>query len=87
VKELTDAAATTAYYNGLVQANKGGGPVPGLGQAAFVAPNGNALVRKDYKVLLVDITGLPPKFGQPPIARGDVAFRVAYVIMGCWTGA
>jgi hypothetical protein len=87
VKELPDAAATAAYYDGMRQKYAGGGAVPGLGEAAYVAPNGSALVRKDFKVLWVDITGLPAQFGQPALSRGDVAFRVASVIMGCWTGA
>ena len=48
--------------------------------------NGSVVVRKDWKVLLVDITGLPPQFGVPPTSSGDVAVTVADVILGCWAG-
>ena len=35
----------------------------GLGQGAWVLKNGDVVVRKDYKVLLVDVRGIPPPFG------------------------
>ena len=44
------------------------------------------VVRKDWKVLLVDDTGLPAQFGDPPTSAGDVAVTVADVILGCWAG-
>ena len=47
--------------------------------------DGSVVVRKDYKVLLVDITKLPAKFGVPSATRGDVAINVAETIMWCWT--
>ena len=34
-------------------------------------------MRKDYKVLLVDVSGLPAQFGSPPDTKGDVALNVA----------
>jgi hypothetical protein len=58
----------------------------GLGQGGFIARNGDAVVRKDYKVLLVDVHGLPAKF-LPLLRRSDVSQSVAEVILGCWTGA
>lgn len=39
------------------------------------------VVRKDWKVLLVDSAGLPDEFGQPPTSSGDVAVTVADVIL------
>ena len=45
------------------------------------------VVRKDYKILLIDVTKLPAKFGVPSDVRGNVAINVAEAIMGCWTGA
>ena len=86
VKELTDRATTTGYYDSLknrlgTQQNLGG-----LGQGGFSAPNGNVVVRKDYKVLDVDVSGMPLQFGSPPIRRSDAAITVASTIMGCWTG-
>ena len=58
-----------------------------LGQGAFTTKNLSAVVRKDYKVLTVDISKLPAHFGVPPDSRADVALNTAATIMGCWTGA
>jgi hypothetical protein len=44
------------------------------------------VVRKDWKVLLVDVADLPAQFGQPPTSSGDAAVSVADVILGCWSG-
>jgi hypothetical protein len=87
VKELPDAAATTAYFTAIRDKYPGGGTVPGLGDAAYLAPIGSALVRKDTKVLWVDVAGLPGQLGTPPVSRADAAYRVAAVVMGCWTGS
>ena len=62
------------------------GNINGLGQGAFQAGNGDVVVRKDWKVLLVDIKGLPAQFGVPPTPSDDVAVTVADVILGCWAG-
>ena len=45
------------------------------------------MLRKDYKVLLVDTSGLPTQFGSPPQTKKDVAIGVALTVLGCWTGA
>ncbi len=87
VKEMSSADETTAYFNAMQAKHPGGGTIPGLGQGAYIAPNGSALVRKDFKVLWIDVSGMPAKFGNEPLSRADVAYRVAVVIMGCWTGA
>ena len=57
-----------------------------LAQGAFVAPNDDVVVRKDYKVLLVDVHGISQQF-IPAMSRSDVAKNVAAAIMSCWTGA
>jgi hypothetical protein len=44
------------------------------------------VVRKDWKVLVVDSSGLPAQFGVPPTSSGDVAVTVGDVILGCWAG-
>jgi hypothetical protein len=44
------------------------------------------VVRKDWKVLLVDTAGLSAQFGQPLTSSGEVAVTVADVILGCWNG-
>jgi len=87
VKELPDAATTLAYFNAMRDKHPGGGTVPGIGDAAYLAPDGSALVRKDFKVLWVDISGMPAQLGTPAVSRADAAYRTAVAIMGCWTGA
>jgi hypothetical protein len=87
VKELADTAQTSAYFAAQARALGKNKTIQGLGQGAFTTKNGSAVVRKDYKVLLVDVSGLPAQFGTPPDTKGNVALNVAAEIMGCWTGA
>ncbi|HTT85952.1 MAG TPA: hypothetical protein VMF60_01170 [Acidimicrobiales bacterium] len=86
IKELSSWAQTYAYYDGLGRQLGDVGKLQNLGQGAFNTGNGSVVVRKDWKVLLVDITGLPAQFGVPPTSRGDIADTVADVILGCWEG-
>jgi hypothetical protein len=58
----------------------------GLGDAAFAGPDGSVVVRKDFKVLRIDVGKLPAQFGQPPRPRAEVATTAATIIMNCWTG-
>jgi hypothetical protein len=88
VKELASLAQTDGYFTSLAHR---------LGQAQrpqaidrgsfFTTNNRSVVVRKDYKVLLVNISGLPAQFGAPPYTRADTAIKVAATIMDCWTGA
>ena len=57
-----------------------------LGQGAFRTSGGDVVVRKDWKVLVVDISGLPSQFGVPPTSATDVAYTLADLILGCWDG-
>ncbi len=86
VKELSSWDQTLAYFHGL--GSQFGNPrtFANLGQGAFSENDGSVVVRKDWKVLTVDVTGLPPQFGVPPTSAGDVAVTVADVILGCWAG-
>jgi hypothetical protein len=68
VKELSDAGATTGYFEGLA---KDLGQPPGgisLGEGAFATPT-QIVVRKDFMVLDVNVSDLPPQFGQPTRSR------------------
>jgi hypothetical protein len=89
VKEMSSPDQTTAYYDSLAQqlGKAPSQPSLSLGQGAFVTKNGSLVVRKDYKVLLVDVSKLPQQFGVPADSRGNVAINVGVAIMGCWTGA
>ncbi|HLX88693.1 MAG TPA: hypothetical protein VKR22_09610, partial [Acidimicrobiales bacterium] len=86
VKELSSWPETYAYFDSLGRTLGNTGKAPNLGQGAFTTTNGSIVVRKDWKVLLVDISSLPAQFGVPSTSRADVAFTVADVILGCWAG-
>jgi hypothetical protein len=85
VKEVSSPEETDAYYNGLAQKYGKKQDLQGLGQGAFVTKDGNVVVRKDYKVLLIDVSKLPKNFAGDT-SEND-AINVAATIMGCWTGA
>lgn len=86
VKELSSTAETTAYFEGLSSTMGRSRELNALGEGAFQTTNGSVVVRKDWKVLLVDNAGLPAQFGVPPTSSGSVAVTVADVILGCWAG-
>jgi hypothetical protein len=87
VKEMSSVAETTAYFDSLGERLGRVQKLEGLGEGAFHTTNDSVVVRKDYRVLLVDVSHLPAQFGQPKMARVDVAISVATTIMGCWIGA
>ena len=68
VKELSSPDETTSYFDALghslgrVQSFE-------IAQGAFRTSNGSLVVRKDYKVLLIDVSRLPAQFGAPATAR------------------
>ena len=86
VKELSNWRQTYSYFDGLGKTLHKTMPIFQLGQGAFRVGNGSVVVRKDWKVLLVDVGGLPPQFGNPPSDPAGVALSVAAVILGCWHG-
>lgn len=86
VQELSSWPATYAFFDAQrstlgTQQNLGS-----LGQAAFQGQNGTVVVRKQWKVLLVNPVSLPSQFGKPPTSSGSVAVTVADIILGCWSG-
>lgn len=86
VKELSSWGQTLSYFRGLGAALGRTETLPDLGQDAFQVRNGSVVVRKDWKVLLVDVSGLPAQFGTPATPSGNVAVVVADLILGCWSG-
>jgi hypothetical protein len=58
VKELDDEAATTKYYDDLGKTLGHKQNLQGLGQGSYTTNNG-VVVRKDYKVLTVDVSRMP----------------------------
>jgi hypothetical protein len=87
VKQLPDSASTQSYFTSLAARRGRVRQLDGLGEGAFTTPDGSVVVRKDDKVLVVDIRRLPRQFGVPQDTRADVAITVAATIMGCWTGS
>jgi len=89
VKELVSEKTTTDFFNAEKQKLGVKENLFGLGQGAFIATNDDVVVRKDYKVLLVDVKNVPKGTGTfvPAMVRPDVATNVASVIMNCWPGA
>jgi hypothetical protein len=86
VKELPDDPTTIAYLDELVGKLGKVAPLDGIGEVAFYTRNRSIVARKDNKVLLVDVSALPPQFGKPPAPPASVSRTVATVIMGCWSG-
>ncbi len=87
VKELTNALETTDYVESLQKKLGDVQNVDGLGEGGFITPDGSVVVRKDFKVLLVDDSALPATMSTPPLTPGNVAMLVAKTIMSCWTGS
>jgi hypothetical protein len=85
VKELSSGAQTTAYFNSLAKTLGKKMVLGGLGQGAFEVRNGSVVVRKDWKVLVVDTSGLPRQLTAASTTN-NVALAVASGIMGCWDG-
>jgi hypothetical protein len=87
VKELSSKAQTDSYFTSLAH-RLGQTQQPRLLYRGlfFTTKNSSVVVRKDYKVLLVNISGLPARYGTPPLSRGDFALAVAATIMECWSG-
>lgn len=87
VKELDSAKQTTSYFD---RFGARLGRRPGrlaVGQGAYVTSGGSVVVRKDWKVLFVDVSHLPAQFGQPPQSAADAGLTVAATILSCWSGA
>jgi hypothetical protein len=86
VKELPSDPTTIAYLDELAGKLGQVAPLDGIGEVAFYTRNRSIVARKDNKVLLVDVSGLPPEFGKPPGPPATVSRTIATVIMGCWSG-
>ena len=87
VKELATKSATTAYFTSFAQVLGRRSNQLTLGQGAFSTTNGSVVVRKDTKVLFVDISRLTGQLGLPPKNAAAAAVYVAAAVLGCWTGS
>lgn len=86
VKESEDAAAARGHYAATRERLPATRDTPGLGERAYRSPDGIVGLVKDNFTLTVDATGLPAEFGAQRQKRTDLAYEVATVVMGCWTG-
>ncbi len=86
VQELSSRAQTTAYFERLAAQFGNKQPLYGLGQGAFLTADGSVVVRKDWKVLLVNSTQLKGSFTDSRSLSGTPAETIASVIMACWAG-
>jgi len=86
VKELSSQAETTAYFQQEAARFGDKQQLFGLGQGAFLTTNGSVVARKDWKVLVVDTTGVSGSFASSRSLSGTPAETIASVIMQCWNG-
>jgi len=86
IKELSSWSQTYGYFGRLARTLHETTPITRLGQGAFITRDGSVVVRKDWKILLVDISGVRGEVGSPPKPPGELAIYVAQVILGCWAG-
>jgi hypothetical protein len=86
VQELSSWGQTYAYYHSLGRELGDVRSLANLGQGAFQTTDGSVVVRKDWKVLLVNVADLPAQFAVPPTTPTNIAVTVADVILGCWAG-
>jgi len=86
IQEESSWVQTFTYYHALGASMGDLRSLGNLGQGAFQTADGSVVVRKDWKILLVNIAGLPARFGVPETSAADVAVTIADVILGCWSG-
>jgi hypothetical protein len=83
VKELSSWSQTFRYFRSLGAELGRKQTLYALGQGAFKTRDGSVVVRKDWKVLLVDTSRLPREVSSN---TGSIALDVAAAIIECWHG-
>ena len=86
VQHSPTKTAANAYYSSIRTTMGPTDVLIGLGDKAYGAPTGIAVVLKDTETLVVDARGLPPVFGADQQKRTDLANEIASDVLGCWTG-
>ena len=86
VQESAGKPAAADYFRSLRARLGSTEPLLGLGEQAYASKTGIAVVLKDDMTLRVDTTGLPAVFGSQQQRRTDLAYEIASVVLGCWTG-
>lgn len=86
VKEESSWPETLGYYHSLGKSLGVRKTLGGLGEGAYVTSDGSVVVRKDWRILLVNIAGLPAEWAKPPTSRANIALTVTDAILACWRG-
>ena len=87
VKELPERVVHEGLLPGTREDAGAAGPEARPRGGAFRALDGSVVVRKDTKVLDVDVSKLSAPLGVPPQDAPTVAISLAVTVLGCWTGA
>jgi hypothetical protein len=86
VKELSSWGQTYSYFHMLARTLHKTMTIYGLGQAAFRVRDGSVVVRKDWKILFADTSGMHGIVGSPGDSPSQLALDAAAVILACWAG-
>ena len=85
VKQSSDPAAATAYFQTLRTTLGATETLDGLGQGSYGTTTGRVVLIKDNDTLTIDAARLPAVFGKQQSKRFDFAYELASDILGCWT--
>jgi hypothetical protein len=86
VQDLPNDITTTRTYDALAGKLGKTDTIDLPGAQAFSTTDGSVVLRRDTKVMLVDVTQLPATFGNPPSPRADAARLIMKAVLNCWVG-
>ncbi len=86
VQDLPNELVTTRTYDALASKLGKVDSIDLPDAQAFSTNDGSVVLRRDTKVMLVDVTQLPATFGSPPSPRADAARLIMKAVLNCWVG-
>jgi hypothetical protein len=86
VQDLPNELVTTRTYEALAGKLGKVDSIDLPDAQAFSTNDGSVVLRRDTKVMLVDVTQLPATFGSPPSPRADAARLIMKAVLNCWVG-
>jgi hypothetical protein len=86
VEDLPNDITTTRTYEALATKLGKVNTIDLPDAQAFTTNDGSVVLRRDTKVMLVDVTQLPATFGNPPSPRPDAARLIMKAVLNCWVG-
>jgi hypothetical protein len=86
VQDLPNDITTTRTYEALAGTLGKMDSIDLPDAQAFTTNDGSIVLRRDTKVMLVDVTQLPGTFGSPPSPRADAARLIMKAVLNCWVG-